>query len=209
MAASNLYGDVTVQGDLTVTGDLLPAINRTDLATESLASFEIPWTAWRVWDAFSTNLPGTAATDDLALIGGTFGTNAPSIQAGDLKAAGATTRYARCSVQVPYNFVTGGTVKIRAHAGMKTTAADTSCTIDFSLYLSNEEDGVGSDLVTTAATTINNTTEVNADFTVDSTTLLPGSWVDIRMAINCTDGATVTAVIPFVGSCEMLYDVQG
>ena len=197
------------QGNFTVTGSILPAIARTKLAIDQSAEFVIPWTFWRVWDAMQTNLPGTAASDDLALIGGTFGTNAPSIQAGDLKAAGATSRYARCVVEIPMNFVTGGTVKIRAHAGMKTTVSDTSCTIDFSAYRSDEEDGVGSDLVSTAATTINSTSEADKDFTVDSATLLPGDLLDIRMLIACNDGATVTAVIPFVGAVKMLFDVQG
>jgi hypothetical protein len=154
-------------------------------------------------------LPGTAATDDLALIGGTFGTNAPSIQAGDLKAAGATTRYARCVFQLPPEFVIGGTVQIRTHAGMKTTVADTSCVVDFSAYRSNLEDGVGSDLVTTAATTINSLTEADKDFAVDSATLLPGDYLDIRMLVTCTDAATGTAVIPFIGSVEVLLDIRG
>lgn len=198
-----------VQGDLTVTGSILPAIARTKLTIDSETCFLIPWEAWRVWDAFATNLPGTAASDDLALVGGTFGTNAPSIQAGDLKAAGATTRYARCVVQIPPEFVTSGTIKIRAHAGMKTTVADNSCTIDFQAYRSDLEDGVGSDLVGTSATTINSTTEADKDFTVDSTTLLPGDYLDIRMVIACNDAATVTAVIPFVGSIELLIDIRG
>lgn len=204
-----LTGDHIIQGNLTVTGTLLPALARIKLATDQSAAHLIPWEAWRVWDAFQTNLPGTAATDDLALIGGTFGTNAPSIQAGDLKAAGSTTRRARCVVWVPPNFVTGGTFKIRAHAGMKTTAADTTCTIDFEAYRSSLEDGVGSDLVGTTATSINSTSEADIDFTVDSTTLLPGDYLDIRMTIICNDGATVTAVIPFVGSVEILMDIQG
>lgn len=207
---ANIIGsDTVIQGNLTVTGSLLPATSRSDLALDQAQCYLIPWEAWRVWDAFATNLPATAATDDLALVGGTFGTNAPSIQAGDLKAAGATTRYARCVFQIPPEFQTGLTVTIRAHAGMKTTAADTTCTIDFEAYRSNLEDGVGSDLVTTAATSINDTVEADKDFTVDSTTLLPGDYLDIRMTIICTDGATATAVIPFVGSVEVLLDIKG
>lgn len=206
--ANVLGGDVVVQGALIVTG-ALPEIVRSDLTTDQQQIFLIPWEAWRVWDAFATNLPGTAATDDLALVGGTFGTNAPSIQAGDLKAAGATTRYARCVVQIPPEFVTGGSVIIRTHAGMKTTVADTSCTVDFSAYRSNKEDAVGSDLVTTSPTTINSLTKANKDFTVDSTTLLPGDYLDIRIAVACTDAATGTAVIPFIGSVEVLLDIRG
>lgn len=209
MAMASVHeGNLHITGNLVVGGNM-PTIDRSDLELESNACYLIPWEAWRVWDAFATVLPGTAATDDLALIGGTFGTNAPSIQAGDLKAAGATTRYARCVLRIPPEFQTGQSVTIRAHAGMKTTVADTSCTIDFSAYRSDLEDGVGSDLVTTAATAINSLTEADKDFSVDSATLLPGDYLDIRMAITCTDGATATAVIPFVGSIELLLDIRG
>lgn len=201
--------NLVVQGNLTLTGNILPPVERSDLLTNQSDELLVPWEAWRIWDAFHTNLPGTAATDDLALIGGTLATNAPSIQAGDLKAAGATTRYARCVCQIPANFVTGGTVKLRAHAGMKTTVADTSCTIDFQAYRSDQEDGVGSDLVQTAATTINSLTDADKDFTVDATTLLPGDYLDVRMAITCTDGATATAVIPYIGMVALVLDTKG
>lgn len=207
---ANIFGeDVVIQGNLTVTGSIQPALDRSDLALESAACYLIPWQAWRVWNAFETNLPGTAASDDLALVGGTFGTNAPSIQTGDLKNAGATDRYARCVFQIPPEFQTGNTVTIRAHAGMKTTVASASATIDFEAYRSNLEDGVGSDLVGTAATTINSLTEADKDFTVDATTLLPGDYLDIRMKVSVNDSATVTAVIGFVGSVEVLLDIRG
>jgi len=197
-----------VQGNLTVTGSMLPAIARTKLATDQSASYPIAWEAWRVWDAYGTNLPATGGTDDLGLYGGTFTTNTPSIQTGDVKTTSGT-RYARCVVMVPPNFVTGGTFKIRAHAGAKTTAADGSMTIDFQAYRSDKEDSLGSDLVTTAATTINSTSKANKDFTVDSATLIPGDLLDIRMAVTWVDTSAVTAVIGFVGSVEILMDIQG
>jgi hypothetical protein len=211
MAGEAVVPGLICQGNITLTGggSILPNVTRANLELEQNVEHHIPFTQWRVWNAFETNLPGTAASDDLALIGGTFGTNAPSIQAGDLKAAGATTRYARCVVAVPHNFQTGYTVKIRVHAGMKTTVADVSCTVDFSAYRSGEDDTVGSDLVTTSATNINSLTEADFDFVVDAATLLPGDLLDIRMAIACNDGATATAVIPYVGSVAMLFDIRG
>lgn len=208
MAQMIIPDDVVIQGDLKVNGDL-PEISRDALLQDDSQVYLVPWEAWRVWDAFGTNLPATPATDDLGLIGGTFGTNAPSIQTGDLKAAGATTRYARCVVRVPAEFVTGQTVSIRTHAGMKTTAADVSATVDFEMYRSDKEDGVGSDLVTTAATDINSTTEVDAGFAVNSSTILPGDYLDIRMAVAVNDGATATAVIGFIGSVALLFDIKG
>jgi len=186
-----------------------PGLTRDELYQSDNDVFKINPTDWRVWDAFHTNLPGTAATDDLALIGGTFATASPTIQAGDLKAAGATTRYARCTFQLPSCYVAGQSVTIRAHCGMVTTVADTSCTIDFQLYRSDAEGGIGSDLVSTAATSMNSLTDADKDFAVTATTLGPGDTLDIRMAITCTDAATVTAVTPQVGSVAMLLDVKG
>lgn len=211
MAGEAIVPGLICQGNITITGggSILPSVTRANLALEQGVEHHIALTDFRVWDAMATVLPGTAATDDLALVGGTFGTNPPSIQGGDLKAAGATNRYARCIVAVPHNFQTGNTVKIRVHAGMKTTVADTSCTIDFVCYRSGEDDTVGSDLVTTAATTMNSLTEADIDFTVDSATILPGDLLDIRMHVACNDGATVTAVIPYIGSVAMLYDIRG
>jgi hypothetical protein len=200
--------NLVVQGDLYIQGTK-PTYSRSELTLETSQRFPIPWTAWRVWDALQTNLPGTAATDDLALIGGTFASASPAIQAGDLKAAGATTRYARCQVTLPFEYQAAQSVVIRARAEMITTVADTSCTIDFQAYRSNQAVGIGSDLVTTAATTMNSLTDANIDFTVDAATLLPGDLLDIRMAITCTDGATGTAVIPSVGAVEILCSLKG
>jgi hypothetical protein len=163
-----------------------------------------------VWDALATNLPGTSATDDLALTGGTFGTGTPSIQTSDLKNAGATTRYARCTVELPPEYVAGETVTIRLHAGMITTAASASATADLEVYLSNREFLVdGSDLCATAAQSINNTTLADKDYTITATSLAPGDILDIRLAIAVSDTATATAVIGCVGSCELLLDIKG
>lgn len=200
---------VIVQGNLQVTGSILPTIDRADLTIDQSAEHLIPWEQWRTWDAHATNLPGTAASDDLGLVNGTWATSTPSIQAGDLKAAGSTTRRAGVVFCIPPWFVTAGTFKIRAYAGMKTTVADTSCTIDFEAYRSDKADSLGSDLVTTAATSINSTSKANKDFTVDSTTLLAGDYLHIRMSITCNDAATVTAVIPFVGAVSILMDIRG
>ncbi len=186
-----------------------PEIARSELLQSENDRFKIQPTDWRVWDALHTNLPGTAATDDLALIGGTFGTASPTIQTGDLKAAGSTSRYARCTFQLPNCYVLGQSVTVRAHAGMKTTVADTAATVDFEVYRSNDEEGIGSDLCATAATTINSLTDANKDFTVTPATLNPGDTLDIRMTVLVNDAATATAVIGQIGSVELLLDVKG
>lgn len=206
--ATVVRGDLLVQGNLTVTGTP-PALSRSQLLQEDNGRYKVPLAHLRVWDALATNLPGTAATDDLALVGGTFGTASPSIQAGDLKAAGATTRYARFTFNLPTEYVTGQSVTIRAHAGMLTTVADNSATIDFVVYRSGDATDIGSDLCTTSATTINSLTFADKDFNLTATTLTPGDTLDIRMAIAVNDAATVTAVNACVGGLELLIDVKG
>lgn len=205
---SLIQGDLHVQGSITATGTPQP-LTRAQLTQEDNARYKIQLTDFRVWDALATVLPGTPANDDLGLVGGTFATASPSIQAGDLKAAGATTRRARCTFQLPPEYVAGQSVTIRASAGMLTTQADNSCTVDFEAYRSNDETGIGSDLVTTSATSMNSTTFGDKDFTVTPSTLLPGDTLDIRMSVACNDAATVTAVTPCIGGVEVLLDVKG
>jgi hypothetical protein len=214
--------DLVVTGDLTVQGTLTPAagsftnthinsnaaIARTKLATDSLQSFVIPFTDLRVWDAFQTNLPGTAASDDLALIGGTWGSATPMVKTSDAKATTVTQR-ARFMVRLPAEYPAAGSVRIRAHAGMGTTVSDTTATIDFEAYESNKEGGLGSDLVSTSAATINSLTLADKDFTVTAAGLAPGDWLDVRMTIAITDGATATAVLGVVGHLALLCDMVG
>ena len=200
---------VVMEKQLTLMEGVTPGLARSDLLQYNLQPYTIPWPAWRVWDSQHTNLPGTAATDDLALIGGTLGTNSPVIRAGDLKAAGATTRYARAHIVLPAEYVAGQTVVLRFHAGVETTVADNTCTLDVEAYKSDEEGGISADLCATAATTINSLTLANKDFTITETTLNPGDTLDVRIAIACNDAATGTAVTPVIGAAKLLCDTKG
>ena len=162
----------------------------------------------RVHDAVGTVLPGTAAADDLALVGGTFGTNPIDVQAGDVKAT-SSTRYARFAERLPPNYKAGGTITLRMHAGMKTTVADTSCDLDAEVYQSDLENGVGSDLCATNAQPINSLTFADKDFVVTPTGLVAGDVLDVRIAVAYVDAATGTAVIPVIGSIELRCQTQG
>ena len=117
----------------------------------------------------ATNLPGTSAADDLGLIGGTFATASPCIETYDVKAAGAVTLYARAAFQLRPEYDAGQTVLIRAHAGMVTTISDTTATLDFQAFESDNESGISADLVTTVATTINSVTLADIDYAVTAT----------------------------------------
>lgn len=205
---NRVIGDQYVTGNITC-GGTGPAMARTGLTQENLARHPIALDRFRVWDAMATNLPGTAATDDLAFIHGTFGTNSPTIQTGDLKNAGSTSRYARVTFNVPHEYVDGETVTIRIHGGMKTTIASTACTVDIECYLSDDEEGISADLCTTAAQSINSLTDVDRDFQITSTAIQAGDTLDIRLTVLTNDTATGTAVIGQIGKVEVLLDVKG
>lgn len=214
---SKINDELVVAG-LRVTGatafvGAVTGIERTELDQESLTPFDLGPETWRVHDNMDLNLPDppvAGAGDDLGIVSGTYGTAVPSIQTGDNKAGGAITKYARRTVQLPFNYVAGETVVIRLHAGMKTTVASSSATVDVEAFLSDNEGAVdGADLCTTAATDINSLTLADKDFTLTPTSLAPGDVLDVRIAIATNDGATATAVIGCIGKATLLVDTKG
>jgi len=224
MATQKLDGDLLVTGTGTFqTGLNVPAgsvdnaaiktnadIARSKLGQTVLASYPILLTDFRIHDAMQTNLPGAAAGNDLGLVGGVFATNSPTLQTADQKANGAgNTDYARCYLVLPPEYDDGETVNIRVRAGMKTTVSDNIATIDVECFESDQNEGIGSDLCTTAATTINAIGTADKDFVITSSTLAAGDILDLRIALAITDGATATAVIGVIGSVELLCDIRG
>ena len=204
------FDDIRISGELKIKDTGIAAQTRASILTQdNLAIFPVPLTSLRVWDAMQTNLPGTAATDDLAIIGGTFGTAPPMIQAGDLKNAGATTRYARFEVSLPECYQAAETVVLSLSAGMKTTVASVSCTVDIECYRLNKISGIGSDLCATSAISINSLTFAARDFTITSASLSPGDMLDVRVTIACNDSATATAVIPTIAAIDLCCDIKG
>ena len=207
----SLPGDLIVAGSIRLNGSLTPAIAKANiLALAELQPFPIPLTDFRVWDAMQTVLPGTPATDDLGLVGGTFGTATPSLRTEDLKAAGATNKRARVLVQLPWDYQAGQSVTLRFKAGMITTVADTTATLDCEAFKLQDDpdDAIGSDLVSTAATTMNSLTFANIDFVVTPTGLSPGDILDVRITCAVNDAAGATAVIAGVTSAKLLCDVR-
>lgn len=206
---TQIPGDLLVPGQLRHAQNFAPLIARSQLLQDDLAKFVIPHTDWRVWDALTTLLPSAGASDDLGLIQGTFGSASPSIQTGDVKALGTTTRRARALIRIPAEYVAGQTLKLRFHAGLLTTLSDGAATLDAEAFKSNGEAGIGSDLVTPAAQSIKSLSLADIDFTIDGTALSPGDWLDVRISIAITDAATVTAVIGIIGESSLLADIKG
>lgn len=210
MATSTHSGDHVFQGVVTFAGSIATTFARSQLTQETLALFPIPLTSLRVHDAYQTVLPGTAATDDLGLLGTAFGTSAPTVVTSDAKAT-TVTQYARFEVMLPESYQAGETVVLRAFAGMKTTVSDGTATIDFSAYKKTGDGGItGGDIVSTAATSINGSTTNSArDFNVTASTLSPGDILDVRVAIAITDTATATAVIGEIDYLALACDIRG
>lgn len=210
MSTPPAFEDIRVSGSITVKDTGVSAQTRsTILKQDADVAFPVLLSSLRVWDAFHTNLPGTAATDDLAIDGGTFGTSPQVVSAGDLKAAGATTRYARFQVALPECYDAGQTVTIALHAGMVTTIADTSCTIDVQCYKLDKAAAIGSDLCSTAAQSINSLVFAAKSFTITASGLVAGDILDVRIAVACTDAATATAVTPTIAAIDLTCDIKG
>ena len=183
------------------------AIARSKLSQDPLVKYMIPWNNFRVWDAFQTILPTTSASDDLGLSYGTLGSSGTSIRTSDLVGT-SVTRYARFMFSIPAEYDAGETINLRAHAGM-TAVAEVSATVDFSAYKHDNESGVGSDLVATAATSINSTTLASKDFDVTATGINPGDLLDVRMAVAVNDTGGSGACIAVVGGVWALLDIRG
>jgi hypothetical protein len=209
-ADKHIYaGSVQVGGSLELLGSV-SGVSRESLTQENLAVYPLLPESWKVHDDLDTPLPSTPATDDLGLIGGTFGSATPSLQTEDLKAAGATTNYARRTFALPPEYQAGQTVVLRLHAGMLTTVADATALLDAQVYLADREAGVdGGDLCATAAQSCNNLVLADLDFTITATALAPGDLLDIRIATTVTDAATATAVKAIVAAVELLLDIKG
>jgi len=210
MASPRLPNGVIIEGTMVLAGTTIkPGVTRANMAQQSAAQFAIPWEAWRVHDAYQTVLPGTAATDDLGLIGGTFGTGVPSLQSSDAKAT-TVTQYARAVIRMPIEYDTASDVSLLFHAGMKTTVSDGTATLDVEAYLSDKEGLVdGADKVTTAATTINSLTLADKTYIVSAGSLEPGDVLDVRITVAITDAATGTAVLGWIGGAWLQCDVRG
>lgn len=208
---TSFSSDCVFQGSVTFAGTVQTKFARAQLSQEALNPYGVPLTSMRVWDALSSLLPATAASDDLGITTGTWGTSAPTIRTSDGKNTTTTQRLAFLFV-VPSEYDTGETVTLRISAGMVTTVASSSATVDAEIYELNKTGGLGGapdDLVTTAATTINSLTKGNKDFTVTSSGLAPGDILIVRLTIAITDVATATAVIGEIGAVDMLLDVRG
>jgi len=200
-------------GDGSITNTQISAsadIARSKLDQDAAQEYVVPWSTLRVHDAIETLLPQPAANDDLGWPATqTMGTVTPFIETADLKAAGATSVYARFQFAMPPEYDSGETITLRLRGGMNTTVADTTATIDAVVYKADEDGGAGSDICATAAQSINNLTAADKDFTITPTGLVAGDVLDVRIEVAINDGATATAVIGRCYKASFLLDIRG
>lgn len=184
----------------------LPEILRSSITQELLASYMIPWVDFRVWDAMQTNLPGTAANDDLALIGGTWATASPMIQSSN-PTGGTVTQYARFQFEFPPEYDAGQRVYVRCRAKVA-VACQVSNTLDVVAYEGDKEGGIGADLCTTAAQTLT-TSFANYDFVLTPTNLTAGDILDARLHVALDDTGGAHAGIVSIGKVAIVCDIRG
>lgn len=183
-------------------------IKRSKMQQEA-KSFSIALELLRIWDAYQTNLPTAAVSDDLGLIIGTLGTDAVVVQTSDSKAT-TVTQKARFRIVVPHNYVAGEALTLVAFVGMKTTVSDGTATIDFSAYKKDTATGlVGADIVATAAQSINALSPASKTFSLTPTGIVAGDELDVLVTIAITDGATATAVIGRIMLLTFQFDIKG
>ncbi len=173
---------------------------------QALDPVQIPLQDFKKTDLV-TPLPTAGDATSIGLVAGTHGTNGPSLQGTDVTGLTATTtEVARMLLALPADYVDGGDLILRCHAGMLTTVADTSATLDCQVYETDEEAGIGSDLCGTVAQNINDLVLADIDFTIDGTGCVAGDVLDLELTTVSIQTGTATETIPIIGAVQLLYD---
>jgi hypothetical protein len=153
--------------------------------------------------AVSLRVDTATLADDMALITGTPGTDAPTLQGVDF---GGTTSDEKCAFEVvlPQQYRAGSAVTLRVKAGVLTTVSDTSLTVDANVYEDAGTGLVGADLCTTAAQSINSLTPANKDFTITPTGLAPGDRLLIKLTFAGADTGNLGVMTPVIQNAALL-----
>jgi predicted RecA/RadA family phage recombinase len=207
-ASGNTYAGIAIGGAATGVSTVRFTLQSSNQGTQSAAAVTIPLTSLRVHDAMQTNLPGTAANDDMGLITGTPGTDAPTIQGVDFGGT-STDEKAAFEFVLPTEYVAGGAVTVRAFAGMLTAVSDGTATLDVECWKATAAGAVGSDLCATSAQSINSLTFANKDFTITPTGLAAGDRLVIRLSFAGSDSGNLAVMIPEVSQLQVLLDIKG
>jgi hypothetical protein len=94
-------------------------------------------------------------------------------------------------------------------AGMATTVADTSCTLDVECYKIDKIGGIGSDIMLNRSNLDQFTCLRCYSVHDHASGVVAGDVLDVRIAIACNDAATGTAVTPTIAAIDLLADIKG
>jgi len=197
----------SIQPGSLVNSDFAPSCGMEKSKFETTTSSQpVLMTSLRVHDAPTTVLPGTAATDDLALTVGTWGTNDLLVESSD-SAADIVTQYMYFEVEVPRGY-TGGTAAVLFACKME-VVSDGTATIDLEGYTSDEDATLTGDIVTTAAQSINSAAYATKTFTLNEGLITAGDRLLFRAKIYINDAATGSGVIANIASIKRQFAVYG
>lgn len=187
---------------------ILGDIARSALTEDALAEYVIPHNHVGV-NATLALLGASAGTPSGAfgLTPGTHGSASPII-VGEAANNNSKTNTLRFLFALPPEYVSGGDIKVRAHATITGDVA-VSQTIDVQAFKSDDEAGVGSDLCATAAQTLTEITFDDYDFTITPTGLAAGDVLDIEITGVANDtGGSANKLIQ-IGKISVLCDIKG
>ena len=175
---------------------------------EETKEYPIPFTSCRRDDELHTSLPAVATSAIAALVTGTPGTNAPTIQGFDPGGTTAASKFA-FEFTLPPEYVAGAAASIRVKGKTTTSIADVSCTIDWNVYRDAGDGTVGADIMAASAFSINNTTAVQSDMTISASTLNPGDKIIVVGTIAGEDTGNVAAIVPTLFKIGMVLKIKG
>ncbi len=170
--------------------------------SNALRSYTVPLTSLRVWDAIQTNLPGTAASDDLALIGGTYLTSAPTVKTLDFVNTN-TLAYARFQFPVPVTYVAGQPITLVMNV-ICTGSPSVEGTVDAFVVRPVAP------TVDICATAAQNYSISAADytFTITPTDVVAGELLDVRVKLTGTDDTNVGNWITTINSIKLNFTTK-
>jgi len=176
--------------------------------SSATSSRNLALTSMKVHDALATDLPATAANDDMGIVTGTPGTDSVRLQGVDFGGT-STDEKAAFEFILPPEYRPGAPVTVRLNAKMVTAVSDGTATVDVEAWKDNGTGGVGSDICATAAQSINSLTAANKDFTITPTGLVAGNKLVIRLSFGGSDTGNLAVMIPQINAVSVIYGIAG
>jgi len=151
-------------------------------------------------------LAAAASAGQFGFVVGGWGTGG-SVLEGEAASGNTKTSNASLIFFLPQNYeaATDITLKIKARTSV---VLATASTLDVQAYKSDENGGVGSDLCTTAAQSINSATWAEISFTITGTTLNPGDMLEVYIQCVADDSTGANAGKSQIGNINFVSSTR-